>query len=93
MERHRPWQFLTHHGRALLCIARTPDARARDIAEEVGVTERSAQRLIADLVGSGYVERTRVGRRNQYRVNRTAKVAHPRGDKELGAVLDAFLES
>lgn len=83
--------FLTNHALALLCLARRPDARARDVAADVGVTERSAQRLIADLVSAGYVERTRVGRRNNYRVNRRAELGHESLDKNVGALLDALL--
>lgn len=89
---NRSWLFLTNHAQALLTLARMPDARARDVAEDVGVTERSAQRLISDLVESGCVERTRVGRRNRYRVNRGAELRHPQLEgKDVGSLLDAFL--
>ena len=57
------WVFLTNHAHVLLCIARDPDIRARDVAEHVGITERAAQRLLADLVSNGYVEKTKNGRR------------------------------
>jgi DNA-binding MarR family transcriptional regulator len=84
--------FLTNHALALLCLARRPNARARDVAAEVGVTERSAQRLISDLVAGGYLERTRVGRRNNYRVNRRAHLGHTAiDDKSVGTLLDALL--
>jgi DNA-binding MarR family transcriptional regulator len=85
------WLFLTNHAHALIAIARRPDSRASDVAAAVGVTERSAQRLIADLVESGYLERTRVGRRNHYRVNRSARLPHPQLDgKVVGDVLDVL---
>ena len=84
--------FLTNHALALVCLARRPDARARDVAAEVGVTERSAQRLIADLVDAGYLERTRVGRRNRYRINRSAALGQRSVDeKSVGTLLDALL--
>ncbi len=84
--------FLTSHTLALLCLARRPDARARDVAAEVGVTERSAQRLIADLVAAGFIERTRVGRRNNYRVIRSARLGQTGlGNKSVGTLLDALL--
>lgn len=64
-----PWRFLTNHGRALLCIAHDPDLRIRDMAQAMEVTERSAQKIVGDLVRSGYVSRRRVGRRNAYEVH------------------------
>ena len=55
------WTFLTNHAHVLVCIARQPDIRIRDIAELVGITERAAQRIVADLAEEGYVVRKRVG--------------------------------
>ena len=71
------WVFLTNHAHVLLCIARDPQSRARDIAEHVGITERATQRILADLIAEGYVSRTRVGRRNHYKVNRRGHLRHP----------------
>lgn len=65
----RNWTFLTNHGHVLLAIARNPTARLRDVADEVGVTERAAQAIVADLEAGGYLRRTRVGRRNEYTIN------------------------
>lgn len=61
-----PFKFLTNHGLALLCIAEDPKARIRDIAHDLDITERAAQRIVGELVDSGYLERARVGRRNRY---------------------------
>ena len=66
----REWQFVTNHTQVLLCIARDPDVRLRDIADSVGITVGSAQRIVGDLIEAGFVERTREGRRNSYVVNR-----------------------
>ena len=71
------WHFLTNHAQVLLCIENNPDARMRDIAETVGVTERAAQRITNDLVEDGYVTRERIGRRNRYRINHKARMRHP----------------
>jgi DNA-binding transcriptional ArsR family regulator len=60
------WGFLTKHGRALLCIAHDPGVRLRDIAELLGVTERSAYAIVNDLTEAGYVLKEREGRRNRY---------------------------
>ncbi|HMH39754.1 MAG TPA: winged helix-turn-helix transcriptional regulator [Gaiellaceae bacterium] len=61
----------------LLCIARDPQARTRDIAEQVGITERAAQRIVAELVAEKYLTRTKVGRRNHYTINRRGRLRHP----------------
>jgi DNA-binding MarR family transcriptional regulator len=84
-----PWRFLTNHTQVLLCIARAPDARLRDVAEHVGITERAAQRILADLVEAGYVDRQRHGRRNSYRINEHRHMRHPaQEDIEIRALLD-----
>ena len=85
----RDWTFVTSHLVVLLCIAEDPDARMSEVAERVGVTERAVQRIVADLVEAGYLERTRVGRRNHYRINeelplRHLQVQHQRLGKLLG---------
>ena len=71
------WHFLTNHAQVLLCIENDTDARMRDIAETVGITERAAQRITNDLVEAGYLTRERVGRRNRYRINRKVRMRHP----------------
>jgi DNA-binding MarR family transcriptional regulator len=86
----RGWQFVTNHTQVLLCIARDPDVRLRDIADAVGVTLGSAQRILADLVESGYVHRERDGRRNRYVIDREAPMrrhAAQRGH-DIGGLLD-----
>src|ERR1044072_6272956 len=70
-------RFLSNQTQFLLCIQRAPDVRFRDIGQVVGITERAAQRIVADLIESGYVESERVGRRNHYRVNTDAAMRHP----------------
>jgi DNA-binding IclR family transcriptional regulator len=70
------WAFLTNHAHVLLCIARDPQSRVRDIAAEVGITERAAQRILADLIADGYATRTKTGRRNQYEVNPRRHLRH-----------------
>ena len=71
------WTFLTNHGHVLVCIATDPEIRGRDIATRVGITERAAQAIIADLVSEGYLQRSRVGRRNHYRIDMDRKLRHP----------------
>jgi DNA-binding MarR family transcriptional regulator len=72
-----PWTFLTNHAHVLLCIARDPQARIRDIAGRVGITERAVQRIVAELEEAGYLSHEREGRRNTYRVRRNKPLRHP----------------
>jgi DNA-binding MarR family transcriptional regulator len=62
------WNFLSNHGRALLCIARDPHIRLRDIAANLGITERRAYDIVGDLADAGYVLKEKDGRRNRYQV-------------------------
>jgi predicted transcriptional regulator len=85
----KPWRFLTNHSQVLLCIARDPDARMRTIADSVGITERAAQRIVRDLVESGFVTREHIGRRNRYAIDRSVKMRHrAQRDHEIGELLD-----
>ena len=68
-DRSSTWTFLTHHARVLLEIARDPQARMRDIAAGIGITERAVQGIVTDLHQAGYLSRDRVGRRNHYSLN------------------------
>ena len=65
----RRWAFLTNHAQVLVCIAADPNLRMRDIGERVGITERAAHRIVAELSESGYITRERTGRRNSYEVH------------------------
>lgn len=81
------WTFLTNYGHVLLCIASDPSVRLRDVAERVGITERAAQRIVADLIEGGYLESTKNGRRNEYRVNGSLPLRHPIEEKNQVATL------
>jgi hypothetical protein len=63
-----PWNFLSNHGQALLCIARDPHMRLRDIADCLGITERRTYDIVSDLTEGGYVVKEKDGRRNSYAV-------------------------
>lgn len=85
------WTFLSNHGHVLVCIAEDPEIRGRDIAERVGITERAAQGIVADLVEAGYVSRDRVGRRNQYEINTDLPLRHPvEHEHSVGELLAAL---
>lgn len=62
------WTFLTNHAQVMLCIARDPGIRLRDIADRVGITERSAYGIVLDLAEAGYIVKEKTGRRNRYQI-------------------------
>jgi hypothetical protein len=87
----RRWPFLSNHYLVLLSIAQEPGRRVRDISLLVGITERATQTILKDLIDGGYLERTRIGRRNRYRVGLTGGLRHPLLDAHtVGALLDAL---
>jgi DNA-binding MarR family transcriptional regulator len=89
----RPWTFVTNHAAVLLCLASDHEIRTRDIADRVGITERAAQRIVADLVAEGYVTRRRVGRRNVYEVKPARLMRHRLArHRQVGAFLELMLE-
>jgi MarR family len=86
------WGFLTNHARVLLCIAHDPGARLRDIAAGLGITERSAHAIVADLAKAGYVVKQKAGRRNRYEIEAHLPLPEP-GTQEpaIGEVLGLLL--
>ena len=83
------WAFLTNHGQVLVCIARDPGIRLRDIAEWVGITERATHRIVGELASARFITRERIGRRNQYTIN----THHPipdaiARDQKIGELLE-----
>jgi DNA-binding IclR family transcriptional regulator len=89
-EEPKTWTFLTNHAQVLLCLADNPDIRLRDVAGHVGITERAAQRILAELVEAGYVKTERVGRRNRYTIDRQHAMRH---SAQLGYDIGALLEA
>ena len=89
-EASRGWQFVTNHTQVLLAISRDPELRLRDIADDLGITVGSAQRILSDLVDAGFVTRERHGRRNRYVVNRSSDMLrHEAQDgQQIGGLLD-----
>ena len=88
------WDFLTNHAHVLVCVARDPGMRLRDIAAAVGITERAAHRIVSDLVDEGYLQRERQGRRNHYQVKVKLPLRHPLAEeREVGELLDLLVEN
>jgi DNA-binding IclR family transcriptional regulator len=93
-ERSSNWTLLTGHGHVLVEIARSPQARMRDISAVVGLTERTVQAIVADLERAGYLTHTRAGRRNLYTVNSRSLFRHPQQDgHRVGAFLALLAET
>jgi DNA-binding MarR family transcriptional regulator len=89
----RHWTFLSNHGHVLVCLARSPDARLRDVAQAVGITERAVQKIVSDLEDAGVVDRARDGRRNRYRLHAERPLRHPiEAHRTVGALLAMVLD-
>jgi hypothetical protein len=83
------WNFLTNHGRALLCIAHDPNVRMRDIASSLGITERRAHGIVTDLTEAGYLIKTKDGRRNRYEIQSHLPIPEPTArERAIGEVLE-----
>jgi len=86
------WTFLTNHTHVLVCVAREPGVRMREIAQCVGITERAATRIVGELVEAGYLTRHRVGARNFYELHPELPLRHPLEDgHQVGDVLAVLL--
>jgi len=85
------WRLLTNHGLVLSYIARNPRTTARDLADAIGITERAARKIIADLLETGYISKKREGRRNRYRINPDLALRHPsHGETAVGDLLEVL---
>ncbi len=71
------WTFLTNHAHVLLVLAQRPDRVLREVALEVGITERAVQRIVAELEEDGYIHRHREGRKNAYEIDLQKPLRHP----------------
>lgn len=82
------WTFLTNHLHVLACLTRDPELRIRDIADLLGITERSTVQILSQLEAAGYVTKTRVGRRNRYTVHGELPLRHPlQNGRQVGELL------
>ena len=82
------WSLWTNQTRALLLIARKPEARLRDLASELGVTERTAYRVVSQLTDAGYLIKEKVGRRNRYRIQTDLPLPGSANGRTLGQLLE-----
>ena len=90
----RQWTFLSNHAHVLVCLALDPHARLRDVAAEVGITERAVQGIVGDLEHAGVILRERQGRRNTYRLRLDAPLRHPlEAHRSIRALLAMVLDA
>jgi DNA-binding MarR family transcriptional regulator len=83
------WSFLTNHARVLLCVAQDPGIRLRDIADTLGITERSVFGIVGDLAAAGYLGKERDGRRNRYEIRHDLPLAEPAlRERTIGQLLE-----
>lgn len=87
------WTFLSNHTHVLVCLARDPEARLREVADAVGITERATHNIVSDLEAAGVVTRTRQGRRNHYDIDTHIGLRHPlEGERDVGSLLSTLLD-
>jgi DNA-binding MarR family transcriptional regulator len=88
------WTFFTNHAHVMVCIARNGDRPLREIALDIGITERAVQRIIADLEEGGYLKRTKNGRRNNYSLILDKELRHAlEADHSIGDVLRVLAQN
>ena len=82
------WTFLTNHLHMLACLTRDPELRIRDLADLIGITERTTAQILSQLEAAGYLTKTRVGRRNHYTVHGELPLRHPmHNGRQVGELL------
>lgn len=88
------WTFFSNYGHVLVCLGRDQESRLRDVADQVGITERAVQNIVKDLQQAGYLEISKHGRRNRYRINNRKALRHPiQSGCTVGQLLGLFDKS
>lgn len=83
------WTFLTNHFHIIVSLSRDPYSRIRDLSDEVGITQRAVQRILAELVEDKVLKVRKDGRRNHYTINRRKRLRHPlENQHSIGDLLD-----
>jgi len=88
------WTFLSNHGHVLICIAKNPDIRLSEVAQLVGIRERTVHRIVHELEDEGYLIVTKEGRKNLYRVNLDRPLRHSlESDHDIRTIVAPFMRS
>lgn len=87
------WTFMTNHAHVLICIAKDPEIRLRDVAYLVGITERAVQKIVLELQTAGILIKQRVGRRNRYEIQWDSPLRHPiESHRTVGDLIDLVMD-
>ncbi len=87
------WTFLSNHAHVLVCVAKNPDVRLSEVAELVGIRERTVHRIVHELIDAGYIAVTRVGRNNVYSVDLDKPLRHPlEAEHNIHAIVTPLLK-
>ena len=82
------WTFLTNHAHVLAVLHSDPEKVLREVAVEVGITERAVQRIVNELEEEGFIKRERIGRQNRYKVITSKSLRHPiEAHRKIGDLL------
>jgi predicted transcriptional regulator len=88
----RPWTFLTNHAHVLIVLYGQPDLALREVALQVGITERAVQRIVMELEEGGFVRRQKVGRKNHYKVSKNRPLRHRlEAHRKIGDLLNLIV--
>ena len=71
------WTFFSNNAHVLVCLSHTPQPTTREIAIQVGITERAVQRIVTKLIAAGVVKVSKEGRRNSYELDLNQRLRHP----------------
>lgn len=87
----RGWTFLTNHAHVLICLAQNESLTARELSQRIGITERSVQAVLSDLIADGYLGKIKIGRRNHYTVYQSGRLRHPvEANHTIAELIDAL---
>jgi DNA-binding IclR family transcriptional regulator len=93
VESAQNWTFLSNHAHVLVCVAKNPDVRLSEVAELVGVRERTAHRIVHELIDAGYISVKKVGRNNVYSVDLEKPLRHPlEAEHNIHAIVTPLLK-
>ena len=86
------WTFLTNHAHVLIALYANPDLVLREVAAQVGITERGVQRIVQELEDEGFIRREKVGRKNRYQVLSQQPLRHPlEAHRKIGDLLNLII--
>jgi predicted ArsR family transcriptional regulator len=77
MTKKNNWTFFSNHSHVYFLLAREDDVTIKEVAQNVGITERAVHGIILDLEEGGYIQKEKIGRANRYKIVQNKKLRHP----------------